>query len=153
VPKTERDCAAIGGGPFTNDSKNLYKPPDGKTVVGVNYYPGACYDSVVIDVQSDDPEVGYMVYQNNTILKRVSGDPLRLYGKVNFEFDVWASADNNKFHGYEFNANWETFQEVRYAESFDGETTFGISLNKVARFNVVEQREGNITHVIARFEH
>jgi hypothetical protein len=134
-----------------------------------------CFDRIAFDVNgivSGPEEVGFDVrYVPGEVAADASGEPVPTVGAVALQIVVRAPAQgynpNSEGHqpgrtlapgvGYDFYTegdlqDWETFNEVSYAGSFEGQTTFAIGLDEQRDFAVDQYEEDGRTHVYVDIE-
>ncbi|TDD61174.1 hypothetical protein E1263_08280 [Kribbella antibiotica] len=101
-------------------------------VVGVRTGRHACFDRLVVDLQGRSP--GYDVRYVGTVTQDGSGFPVPLRGGAKLQIVVRAPSNRPlkapDVRGY------DTFRQVAYAGSFEGQTTIGVGVRARLPFRV-----------------
>jgi hypothetical protein len=134
-----------------------------------------CFERIVFDVNGVIPgpeEVGFDVrYVTGEVAADASGEPVPTVGAVALQIVVRAPAQgynpDSEGHqpgrklapgvGHDFYTtdqlqNWETFNEISFAGSFEGQTTFAVGLDEHRDFAVDQYEENGITYVYVDVE-
>jgi hypothetical protein len=118
-------------------------------LIRVGQHP--CYDRVVFDINSPDP-VGYHVQYVKVVLEDGSGIPRPVAGGAALEVIVHAPAKGADNQGHQPGVNlakpgqdfytaaqlrkWRSLREIRYAGSFEGQTTIAVGVRARTPFRV-----------------
>lgn len=98
--------------------------------------------SSLIDVQFDAEYVD----PPNRITTEGKGDPVNLFGMADLRLTIRAPANSDLFAGYEYRASMNDYgvlRHIKYAGSFEGQTTFGIGVDHKVPFAVVSGPSGS----------
>src|SRR6266508_5717746 len=120
----------------------------------------ACYDRVVFDVNGAGA-AGYQVQYVKTVLADASGEPVPIAGVAALEVIVRAPDVASATSGHQPGRKpWtvgqvllgphggNTLTEVKFAGSFEGQTTFAVGVQARVPFRVFTQKDRAVTHVV-----
>jgi hypothetical protein len=127
-----------------------------------------CFDRVVFDVNGS-AEVGYRVRYVPVVRADGSGNPFRCRGSAALEVVVRAPAqgfDNSGHQPGKFLAQprdylytsdqlagWQSLRAVRFAGSFEGQSTFAVGVAETLPFKVSTQLDEATRHVVVDIAH
>ena len=130
----------------------------------------ACYDRVVFDLNGQDP-VGYAVRYVKVVRADGSGFPVPVAGQAALEVIIHAHPQGEDDQGHQPGktlakpgqafytpaqlAGWRTLREVRYANSFEGQTTIAVGTRARVPFRVftVADTRNQVTRVVLDLAH
>ncbi len=101
-------------------------------VVGVRTGRHACFDRLVVDLQGRAP--GYDVRYVGTVTRDGSGFPVPLKGGAKLQIIMRAPSER-PFKAPDVRG-YDTFRQVAYAGSFEGQTTVGVGVRARLPFRV-----------------
>lgn len=106
------------------------------------------YDVIVFNVSSltDVQFKAEYVDAPDRIVTEGKGDPVNLFGMADLRLIIQAPANGNLFNGFDYRASAEDYgvlRQVKYAGSFEGQTTFGIGVDHKVRFAVESELGGS----------
>jgi hypothetical protein len=120
----------------------------------------ACYERVVFDVNGAGA-AGYQVQYVKTVLADASGEPVPIGGVAALEVIVRAPDFASATSGHQPGRKpWtvgqvllrarggNTLTEVKFAGSFEGQTTFAVGAQARVPFRVFTQKDRAVTHVV-----
>lgn len=133
-------------------------PTESAPLVGVRGGRHYCWDRLVIDIRSGGAD-GYRVQYVSQVVEDGSGHVVPLRGGAKLEIIAMAPAydgsGNSTFNPANRNelvnvAGWQTFRQVAYAGSFEGQTTIGLGVRARLPFRafVLDNADGGSRIVI-----
>jgi hypothetical protein len=124
-----------------------------------------CYDRVVFDINGPNP-VGYHVGYVGTVTADGSGQPVPVAGDAALQVIVHAPDFASSTTGHQpwrqpwkvgqalVDADgWATLTEVRFAGSFEGQTTFAVGVRERSPFRVFTLRNDAVRRVVVDIAH
>lgn len=130
-------------------------------VVNVRAGRQRCFDRFVVDVRGD--LTGYFAYYTDTISQPGSGDAIATRGRGALEVVAVAPAHDGNFRPTYTPRNrnevvdvrgFRTFEQVVFAGSFEGDSTFGIGTRARLPFRVFTLRgPGNTSRLVVDVAH
>ncbi|WP_265446626.1 AMIN-like domain-containing (lipo)protein [Flexivirga meconopsidis] len=111
-------------------------PMSTDTVRNVRAGRQACFDRLVVDLSGYDRSVGYSVRYVSAVTG-TPGTPVPLAGAADLQINLWAPAYDGSgratyrpadpMHAVNV-SGYQTFRQVAYVDSFEGETTLGLGV-------------------------
>jgi hypothetical protein len=114
-------------------------------ITGVRLGQHACYDRMVIDL-SASPAPGYFVRYTDGVHTPGEGSPIAMSGGATLTINALApsyDANGNRTVPWSWGTHiaqpsFQTFRDVVFAGSFEGETTFGLGVRARLPFRVLK---------------
>jgi hypothetical protein len=140
-------------------------PYTGAELYGVRSGRHDCYDRVVFDVNGADT-VGYHVRYVESVHADGSGEPVPVAGDAALEVIVHAPDFASASSGHQpwrdpwkvgetllDPRGWRALDAVKFAGSFEGQTTFAVGIDARAPFRVHTLPDDAVTHVVLDIAH
>lgn len=140
-------------------------PYTGAELYGVRSGRHDCYDRVVFDVNGADT-VGYHVRYVDSVHADGSGEPVPVAGDAALEVIVHAPDFASASSGHQpwrdpwkvgetllDPRGWRALDAVKFAGSFEGQTTFAVGVEARAPFRVHTLPDDAVTHVVLDIAH
>ena len=140
-------------------------PYTGAELYGVRSGRHECYDRVVFDVNGADT-VGYHVRYVESVHADGSGEPVPVAGHAALEVIVHAPDFASASSGHQpwrdpwkvgetllDPRGWKALDEVTFAGSFEGQTTFAVGVDARVPFRVHTLPDDAVTHVVLDIAH
>lgn len=137
----------------------------GAELYGVRSGRHECYDRVVFDVNGSDP-VGYHVRYVESVHADGSGEPVPVAGDAALEVIVHAPDFASASSGHQpwrdpwkvgetllDPSGWKALEAVKFAGSFEGQTTFAVGVDARVPFRVQTLPDDAVTHVVLDIAH
>lgn len=112
-----------------------------------------CFDRIVFDV-AGPPELGYHLGYVPAVERQGSGKPIAVAGEADLRVDLGVPAPA-LFAGFGYRAEWSALREIRFAGSFEGQTTFavGVTDERPFRLFVLPPADRGLSHVVVDIAH
>jgi hypothetical protein len=140
-------------------------PYTGAELYGVRSGRHDCYDRVVFDVNAADT-VGYHVRYVESVHADGSGEPVPVAGDAALEVIVHAPDFASASSGHQPGRDpwkvgetlldprgWQALDAVKFAGSFEGQTTFAVGVEAQTPFRVHTLPDDAVTHVVLDIAH
>ena len=130
--------------------------------------PHACFDRVVFDINGPQT-VGFAARYVPVVLADASGKPVRVAGRAALQVVVRAPIFGTDSQGHQPGvsapmvgqnlvspstiAGWSSLREVRFAGSFEGQTTVAVGVRDRLPFRVFVTSERSYQHVVVDISH
>jgi hypothetical protein len=122
-----------------------------------------CYDRVVFDVLGTDP-ISYVVRYVPEVTADGSGEPVPVPGRGKLEVIVRAPVlldeEDNEFPSIGGDLvpaaslrGWDSLRAVRFAGSFEGQSTIAVGVDAERPFRVWIMKTGTARHVVVDIAH
>lgn len=101
--------------------------------------PGTNYDKVVFKVGTTEQEQ-FSVRYVDQVQRQGSGSPVDVRGGAVLELTISGPSNTTVFNGFDFQgsaANYAALREIKYAGTFEGQTTFAIGVDHKVPFAVM----------------
>lgn len=112
-----------------------------------------CFDRIVFDVATTEP-VGFHVRYVDVVHQDGSGFAVPVAGGAALQvvIDAWAKSD--AFAGYGFQPQgWRALREIKFASSFEGQTTFAMGVARQTPFAVYHLPADDHMRVVVDIAH
>ena len=140
-------------------------PYTGAELYGVRAGRHDCYDRVVFDINAADT-VGYHVRYVDSVHADGSGEPVPVAGDAALEVIVHAPDFGSASSGHQpwrdlwkvgqtllDPRGWQALDAMKFAGSFEGQTTFAVGVEARAPFRVHTLPDNAVTHVVLDIAH
>lgn len=137
----------------TKPEQSTVTAPIGATLSDVRPGRHQCFDRIVFDV-AGPPEMGYRVGYVPAVTQQGSGKPVAVAGQADLRVNLGVPAPA-LFAGFGYQADWPALREIRFAGSFEGQTTFavGVADKRPFRLFVLPLDNRGLSRVVVDIAH